>query len=128
MSTNTTPVAVVQAQLDAYNARDIDALLETYAQDAELHTLHGERLAKGREELRSRFLARFMEPDLFARLVSRIVIGNFVTDAEVITRNFPEGRGTVEMLCVYEVVNGRIQCASFATGESTRHVSMAPTS
>ena len=35
---------------------------------------------------------------------------------ELITRNFPEGLGTVEMLCVYEVVDGRIQRASFATG------------
>jgi putative hydrolase of HD superfamily len=37
----------------------------------------------------------------------------------LITRNFPEGRGTLEMLCVYEVVNGRIQRASFALGEKT---------
>ena len=34
------------------------------------------------------------------------------------TRNFPEGQGTVEMLCVYEVVDGRIVRASFATGET----------
>jgi hypothetical protein len=39
-----------------------------------------------------------------------------VLDYELITRNFPEGLGTVEMLCVYEVVGGRIQRASFATG------------
>ena len=42
---------------------------------------------------------------------------NIVTDHELITRNFPEGRGTIEMLCVYEVVNGRIQKASFAVGD-----------
>jgi hypothetical protein len=29
------PLAVVQAQLDAYNAKDIDALLDTYAIEAE---------------------------------------------------------------------------------------------
>ncbi|MES2562466.1 MAG: hypothetical protein V4637_07015 [Pseudomonadota bacterium] len=40
-----------------------------------------------------------------------------VTDAELITRNFPEGLGTLEMLCVYEVTDGRIQRASFALGE-----------
>ncbi len=44
-------------------------------------------------------------------------MGNIVTDSELITRNFPEGVGTLEMLCVYEVVEGRIRCASFATGE-----------
>jgi putative hydrolase of HD superfamily len=40
-----------------------------------------------------------------------------VTDLELITRNFPEGEGTLEMLCIYEVVDGHIQRASFAAGE-----------
>ncbi|WP_462388351.1 nuclear transport factor 2 family protein [Acidovorax sp. Q11] len=110
------PLAVVQAQLDAYNAKDIDALLATYAPDAEQYVLHGERLAQGHAQMRERFLARFAEPDLHARLLSRTVVGAMVVDCELITRNFPEGLGTVEMLCVYEVVDGRIQRASFATG------------
>ena len=123
MPTNS-PLSVVQAQLDAYNAKDIEALLLTYAPDAEQFTLHGELLAKGHEQLRERFLTRFSESDLHAKLLSRIVVGNIVTDAELITRNFPEGLGTLEMLCVYEVIDGRIQRASFALGEKTLH---APT-
>lgn len=110
-------LAVVQAQLDAYNAKEIDALLASYAQDAEQYTLHGERLVKGHNEMRARFLARFAEPDLHARLLSRMVMAGVVVDLELITRNFPEGRGTVEMLCAYEVAGGRIQKASFAVGE-----------
>lgn len=116
---NTSPLAVVQAQLDAFNAKDVDALMSTYAPDAEQFALHGERLAKGHDELRPRYLARFEEPDLFARLMSRTIIGNIVTDHELITRNLPEGLGTLEMLCIYEVVNGRIQRASFASGAVT---------
>jgi putative hydrolase of HD superfamily len=115
----TSPLSVVQAQLDAYNAKDVDALLRTYAPDAEQFTLHGELLARGHRQLRERFLARFEEPDLHARLVSRVVVGNVVADVERITRNFPEGLGTLEMLCVYELVDGRIQRASFAVGEKT---------
>lgn len=111
------PQSIVQAQLDAYNAKDIDRLLETYAPDAELFTLHGERLAKGREEMRARFLLRFAEPDLYARLLSRSVVGNVVADFESITRNFPEGLGTIEMLCIYQIEGGRIQKASFVVGE-----------
>ena len=118
------PLSVVQAQLDAYNAKDVEALLLTYTPDAELFTLHGELLARGHEQLRERFLTRFLEPNLHARLLSRIVVGNIVTDAELITRNFPEGLGTLEMLCVYEVTDGRIQRASFALGEKTL---LAPT-
>ena len=107
---------MVQAQLEAYNAKDIDALLATYAPDAEQYVLHGERLAQGHAQMRERFLTRFAEPGLHARLLSRTVVGAMVVDCELITRNFPEGLGTVEMLCVYEVVDGRIQRASFATG------------
>jgi hypothetical protein len=116
---NTSPIAVVQAQLDAFNARDIDALMRTYAPDAEQFALHGERLARGHGEIRPRYVARFTEPDLHARLLSRTAMGNFVTDLELITRNFPEGVGTLEMLCIYEVVAGRIQRASSAPGAMT---------
>ena len=65
MPTNS-PLSVVQAQLDAYNAKDIEALLQTYSPDAEQFTLHGELLAKGHEQLRERFLTRFLEPNLHA--------------------------------------------------------------
>ena len=72
----------------------------------------------GHAQIRARILPRFEEPDLHARLLTRSVMGNIVVDVEVVTRNFPEGRGTVEMLCVYEVAEGRIARASFALGES----------
>lgn len=114
---STSPQSVVQAQLDAYNAKDIDRLLQTYAPDAEQFALHGERLAKGRDEMRARYLLRFAEPDLHARLLSRYVVGNVVADVEIITRSFPEGLGTIEMLCVYQVEGGVIQKASFVVGE-----------
>ena len=112
------PLAVVQAQLDAYNAKDLDALMATYAPDAQQFALHGNLLAQGHDQIRPRYETRFAEPDLHARLLSRTVLGNFVTDLEIVTRNFPEGKGTVEMLCVYEVEGGRIVRASFATGET----------
>ena len=111
------PLAVVQAQLDAYNAKDLDALMLAYAPDAQQFALHGALLAEGHAQIRPRYEERFLEPDLHARVLSRNVMGNFVTDLELITRNFPEGKGTLEMLCVYEVVNGRIVRASFAAGE-----------
>ncbi len=113
---NLSPESIVQAQLDAYNAKDIEALLRTYAPDAEQFTLHGERLAQGHAEMRPRFMQRFAEAHLHARLISRSVIGNVVVDVESITRDFPEGVGTLELLCLYEVRDGLIQKASFVTG------------
>jgi hypothetical protein len=117
MSSPTSPVALVQRQLDAYNAKDVSAWLSTYAPDAQQFALHGERLAMGREEIAARIVSRFAEPDLHATVLARSVMGSFVIDHELITRNFVEGKGTIEMLCVYEVVDGYIQRASFALGE-----------
>ena len=67
--------------------------------------------------MRERYLVRFAEPDLHAKLLTRIVMGNIVTDFESVTRNFPEGLGTVEMLCIYEIAEGKIQKATYAIGE-----------
>jgi len=115
MSTET-PESVVQRQLDAYNRKDVDALLSTYAVDAEQFQLHGPRLAVGHAEMRQRFAARFDEPDLRADLIERVVMGRIVVDRERVVRNFPEGLGWMEMLCIYEIDGDRIQRATFAFG------------
>lgn len=112
----TTATDIVQAQLDAYNAKDLDALLATFAPDAQQFALHGDCLARGHDQIRARYAARFAEPDLQARLVARCAAGPVVVDHELITRNFPEGRGTLEMLCIYEVVDGLIARASYSAG------------
>ena len=114
-----TPEQVVQQQLDAYNAKDVAAWLATYHPEAEQFALHGERLARGHAEMLARIQIRFAEPDLHAQLLSRTVMGNVVVDHERITRNFPEGRGHVEMLCIYEVAGGVIAKATFALGIPT---------
>jgi hypothetical protein len=117
---------LIQRQLDCYNAKDLEGLLATYAPDASQFDLHGNLLAKGRDELRKRFAIRFAEPDLHAKLVQRIVMGQVVTDYEIITRNFPandpdfpNSKGTIEMLCIYEVENELIVRATFAIGKKT---------
>lgn len=103
--------------MDAYNDKDIDGWLNTYAKDAKQFNLHGECLATGHAEMRKRITVRFEEPDLHARLLSRIVMDNVVVDHEVITRNFPEGKGEIEMLCFYEIENGLIKAVSFSLGQ-----------
>lgn len=47
------------------------------------------------------------------------MFGATVIDNELITRNFPEGGGTLEMLCAYQVHDGRIRRADFAAGVKT---------
>ena len=102
------PEAVVQRQLDAYNARDIDALLAAYADDAQTFEHPSTLLASGSAQLRDRFMARFQEPNLHAALIERVVMGHIVVDHEKVTRTFPEGPGSLELLMIYDVRKGRI--------------------
>ena len=111
------PVSVVQRQLDAYNARDIDALMATYADDIEQFDFPSTVLAVGAAAVRARQSVRLQEPDLYARLLGRTAMGNLVIDHEIVTRNFPEGFGTVELIAMYEVQGDRIQRAWFKFGE-----------
>jgi hypothetical protein len=111
------PAVVVQRQLDAYNARDIEALLATYAPDAAQFQLGGALLARGHAQMRLRMVERFTEPDLHAHLVQRMVAGNIVIDHEIVTRNFPEGRGTLVLIAIYEIKSGLIQTQTVAFGE-----------
>ena len=118
---STHAASVVQRQLDAYNDKNIEALLATYAPDAELYEHPCVLLAKGTDALRERFLTRFREPDLHAALLRRIVTGNFVIDHEWVTRNFSDGRGTLELTMIYEVTVARISRAWMIVGPKHVH-------
>lgn len=113
------PEAVVQRQLDAFNARDIDALLAVYAEDAQMFEHPSKLLASGAAAFRERFVARFKEPNLHATLLRRIVMDNIVVDHEEVARTFPEGPGTIALIMIYEVQNGRIAKAWNIAGEMT---------
>lgn len=100
--------AVVQSQLDAYNARNMDAFLATYADDAEIFNFPATSATKGKEEIRKRYALRFVDPTLHAVIVKRIVLGNIVIDHERVQLKFPEGDGVLELGVIYEVRDGRI--------------------
>jgi len=120
MTTNTTtPESVVQRQLDAYNARDIDALMAAYADDIELFEHPSNLLASGASQVRERQAARPAEPNLHAKLVNRMVMGSIVIDHEVVTRTFPESTGRIELVAIYQVRNDRIAKAWFLFGPKT---------
>lgn len=103
-----TPEAVVQRQLDAYNARDLETLVSIYAENAQLFEHPDKLIAEGRVALRARFAARFSEPNLRAKLLHRAVLGNRVIDHEEVTRTFSEGTGTLPLVMIYEVEDGLI--------------------
>ena len=119
MPTETPPSAedVVRRQLDAYNARDIDVFMTVWADDARYYLFPSTLLASGAPAIRARHVERFKEPNLFGRLLSRVAVDNIVVDHESVTRSFPDGPGTVEVIAIYEVVEGKIVNAWFKQGQ-----------
>lgn len=107
----------VRRQLEAYNARDIDAFMRWWAEDCQYYAFPSTLLASGAAEIRVRHVERFKEPDLFGTLLTRIVVGNMVVDHETVRRSFPEGPGEVDVVAIYEIEAGKIAKAWFKQGE-----------
>jgi len=102
------PEYVVEKQVQAYNARDIDGFLSWYAEDA-LIVRHpeGEVVARGLEAMEETYADMFAKsPDLHCRIVQRIVTGSMVVDHELVTgiRDRPDLRA----VAAYTVEDGLI--------------------
>ena len=111
-----TPEEVVQEQVEAYNARDVDAFLATYHPEAGLFNHpEGETVAAGREAMRQIYARLFEEtPDLHVDITDRIVHGKFVIDREAV-RGFP-GRDVHHAVAIYEVAGETIRNVWFLRG------------
>lgn len=99
---------VVQRQLEAYNAHDIDAFLATYADDVKMYQHPDTLVTSGLEQARETYTRLFTsQPNIHAAIASRIVQGDYVIDHEVVT-GFPGGR-EFRAVAIYQVKNGKIQ-------------------
>lgn len=102
------PEAVIQAQVEAYNAHDIDAFMALHSPTAKLYNLtSGELIFEGEATIRERYTNRFTNPDLHAEIINRMVIGNRVIDHERVRGIEPDR--DVEVVAVYDVEDGLIQ-------------------
>jgi hypothetical protein len=107
----------VQKQLEAYNARDIDAFMDWWAAECQCFLFPSQLIAQGTAEIRARYVARFEEPNLHAEILAPMIVGNLVIDHEHITRTFPDGPGEIEVIAMYEIDCGKIAKAWFKMGE-----------
>lgn len=99
---------VVARSVAAYNVRDLEAFLIAFDPDVEMFEMPaGERTAHGLGEVRERYRSLFQaSPALHAQILHRAVLGDVVTDHELVT-----GRagGDLEFSITYHVVAGRIR-------------------
>ncbi|EJL74444.1 amidohydrolase family protein [Chryseobacterium populi] len=107
-----TPENLVQQQVNGYNARNIDAFLEPYAEDIELYIFPNKLLSKGKEAMRKDYSGMFERmPDLHCEITNRIINGNFVIDKESVSGMKKSGK--VEATAVYEIKNNKISKVYF---------------
>ncbi len=109
--------AVVQDQVEAYGARDIEAFLATYAEDAQLiRQASGEIIADGREAMRPIYTDLFdKSPELAITILQRTVSGHMVIDQELVTG--ARGGKAVRAVAIYEVTDGLIRRVWFLPKE-----------
>ncbi len=99
---------VVQQQVNAYNARDIEAFLATYSPGIELYDHPTDLRYAGLEEMREGYLRLFEStPELHVQVVCRITLGNYVIDREKVTGLSDDGLR--EAVAIYLVKDGLIQ-------------------
>src|SRR5512144_346426 len=96
------PEAVVQRQLDAYNARDLEGFLAGFGEEVRLYRPPATDPALvGKAALGSFYATqRFCRAGLHADVLNRMVLGNKVIDHERISG---VGEQPFEVVIVYEV-------------------------
>lgn len=101
---NSAPTDIVQRQLEAYNARDIEEFLAAFADDAQATELGASAPTMvGKAQIRARYSELFAKsPNLHSEVVSRTSFAHVVIDLERITgRN--GSTEIYEVLAIYEV-------------------------
>lgn len=99
---------IIEEQLRAYNARDLEGFVATYSPEIVIEDGENNLLMKGHDQLRERYGAMFAaSPELHCRIANRIRIGKYTVDEEEIT-----GRGNspspVHAVVIYRMEAGKI--------------------
>ena len=108
------PVAIVQAQLDAYNAQDLDAYCGYFTDDVVVANVGGDVTSTGIDAYRARYKDAFAKfPNNKAELLNRIVLNGAIIDHERVDRG--DGETPVfEVAAIYSFRGDKISRVDFA--------------
>ncbi len=104
-----TPEQIVQKNLDAYNALDIETFMACFHPEIKMYNYGIETpSAQGLEEVRKIYQGLFdRSPNLHSNIIKRIVFENKVIDHESITGRLGD-KNPIEMVLIYEVKDEKI--------------------
>ena len=106
-------VDIVQAQLEAYNAQDLDAYCAFFADDVQVADLNKAPHTSGVAAYRTLYESIFAKwPENKAVLLNRIAVGPTVIDHEKVIRS--PGGETFEVIAIYTLADGKIARVDFA--------------
>ena len=103
--------ALIDAQIAAYNARDLEKFLGYYSDDVVLIDYPDQVTQSGKEAMRASYKKNFEDPDIRAAMKKRIVFGKFIVDHEQLTR--APAPGMIESVVIYEIKGGKIVRVTF---------------
>jgi len=101
---------LIEKQIAAFNARDIEGFLACFTSDARILDAAGTLMAQGSEGIRQMYASLFANsPDLHSEITNRIQIGGWVIDDEHTTGFVLPGYPTeLRAVVVNHVVDGKI--------------------
>lgn len=107
------PASIIQKQVDAYNARNIDSFVACHSHQVRLFTFgESKPFCDNIQHLREIYRDIFdNSPELHSQIINRIEMGDTIIDHELISGR--KGVEPFEMFAIYEVEHGLIIRAYF---------------
>lgn len=102
-----TPEDLVQQQLNAYNARNLEAFLEPYSDSVKIYNFPDNLIGKGKTMMRQQYGKMFNQlPNLHCEIKKRIINGNTVIDHESVSGIGQ--RQNAEAVAIYQIETNKI--------------------
>ncbi|MDQ3392603.1 MAG: nuclear transport factor 2 family protein [Bacteroidota bacterium] len=106
------PQEIVQKQLEAYNAKDINTFLSCYSDNIRAYNFPDTEIFAGKKMMRAGYEVLFNDnPNLFCKVSQRMVMNNMVVDYEHIT-GLASGK-TVSAIAIFMIEKGKIKKVYF---------------